>query len=337
MRTHLGSWWGRVVRPPWVGWRLPPEKLVSLTLLWADESWQIEAGIAVGTEPVWQRHGDSADLAALLSEGFGVTWTQAHDDVRSLDPQPALAVMAGHEGSMSCWIDTCLAGGRPFTVTLDCGLGVVAMLLPVDGRSSPSAKGVLLAGLAAGDTANVDARARNWTAEVDRWDLAARPWLVDTAAWLNARAHRDWRLAAWWLPELAALRPRVPMLAGTCAEQLDRFLDLPARVDAPTPAAYGLAEPPDRGTWLLLVEWSPRSGDDDEPAGVLGFVRTGSGDLVAVRCFHWSLRAPPACPQAVLVDGVGVWSLEGRQVVETMLHDAVAAGGIPAAWKLTSC
>jgi len=41
-------------------------------LLWADDSWQIESGIGVGTEPVWQRHGAPADLAALLSEGLGV-------------------------------------------------------------------------------------------------------------------------------------------------------------------------------------------------------------------------------------------------------------------------
>lgn len=303
-------------------------------LLWADGSWQIEAGIAVGSEPVWQRHGAPADLAALLSEGLGVTWTQAHDDVRALDPEPTLAAMAGHDGSLSSWIDTCLAGGRLFTVTLDSSSGAVAMLRLVGRRGVASTDGVLVAGVTDDSTANVDPRARNWTAEVDRWDLAARPWLVETAAWLNARASRDWRVAAWWLPDLAALRPRVPMLAATCVDRLNRFLDARTRVDAPTPAVYGLDEPAERGTWFLLVEWSPRSGDDDEPAGVLGFVRTESAGTVAIRCYHWSLRTPPSMPRSVRVDGDAVWPLEHRKVVERMLQDAVAAGGIPTTWEL---
>jgi hypothetical protein len=334
VRTRVAAWWGSVVRPPSVGWRLAPEKLVSLMLLWADDSWQIESGIGVGTEPVWQRHGAPADLAALLSEGLGVTWTQAHGDVRPLDPLSTLATMAGHDGSLSSWTDTCLAGGRPFTVTLDSGGGAVAMARLVDPTGAGSTDGVLAAGLADDGTANVDLRARNWTNEVDRWDLAARPWLVDTAAWLNGRAERDWRVAAWWLPEAAALRPGVPMLAKTCTDRLGRFLDAPAPFDAPTPGAYGLPEPAVSGTWLLLIEWSPRSGEDDEPASVLGFVRTESGSAVAIRCFHWSLRTPPSRSRSVRVDGNEVWSIERRRVVETMLRDAVADGGIPADWEL---
>jgi len=296
---------------------------VSLTLLWADDSWQVESGIGVGAEPVWQRHGSPAHLAALLSEGFGVTWTQAHDDVRPLDPQATLAAMAGHDGSLSSWIDTGLAGARPFTVVLDSGGGAVAMLRRIDPRTAGSAPGsalhVLAAGLVDDDTANVDLRARNWTAEVDRWDLAARPWLVETAAWLNARASHDWRVAAWWLPEAAALRPRIPLLAHSCAEQLDRFLDLPEPFDASTPATYGLPQPTVTGTWLLLVEWSPRSGEDDEPAGVLGLVRTDSGGADEVRCFHWSLRSLPTRPHAARVNGDDVWPLDRRLILETML------------------
>ncbi len=335
VRAQLAAWWGRVVRPPTVGWRLPPEKLVSLMLLWADGSWQVESGIGVGAEPVWQRHGSPADLAALLSEGFGVTWTQAHDDVRRLDPQATLAAMAGHDGSLSSWIDSGLAGGRPFTVVLDSGGGAVAMLRPIDPRTAGSATGVLADGLGDDATVNVDLRARDWTVEVDRWDLAARPWLVDTAAWLNARPRSDWRLAAWWVPEAAALRPGTPLLVRTCAAELDHFLDAPAPLDGSTPATYGLSEPAVTGSWWLVAEWSPRSGEDDEAAGVLGFVRTESRGEVAVRCFHWSLRTTPSPAMSICVDGDDVWPLEGRRRIQSMLREAVAGGGVPPAWKLT--
>jgi hypothetical protein len=306
-------------------------------LLWADGSWQIEAGIGIGTEPVWQRHGDPGDLRALLSEGLGVTWTQAHDDVRPLDPRSTLATMAGHDGSLAAWIDICLAGARPFTVTLDSGGGAVAALRPVDPRSNG---GVLARGRPDDAAANVDLRARNWTAEVDRWDLAARPWLADTAAWLNARAAGDWRLAAWWLPAVPApgspaLLPGVPLQAATCTAGLDRLLDGPTSTETPSPAAYGLAEPAVTGSWLLLVEWSPRDGADEDPAGVLGFVRSGSGDLCVIRCYHWSLRPLSSRPRSVGVAGVERWPVGHRPVVTQILRDAVHAGGVPADWELT--
>jgi hypothetical protein len=342
VRARVADWWRRVVRPPSVGWRLPPDQLVSLMLLWVDGSWQIEAGIGIGTDPVWQRHGAPGDLGALLSEGLGVTWTQAHDEVEPLDPQSTLAAMAGHDGSLPSWIDTCLAGGRPFTVTLDTGGGAVAMLHPVDPWPAPTG-GVLARGRPDDAAARIDLRARNWTAEVDRWDLAARPWLGDTAAWLNARARGDWRLAAWWVPAVptaasAALRPRLPLQAATSLALLDRLLADPVAPGTPSPAAYGLEEPPavGNGNWLLLVEWAPRDGTDDEPAGVLGFVRSTSDAGVAIRCYHWSLRPlpPGPHPRSVCVAGVDTWSLDGRRVVAAMLADAAGAGGIPVDWDL---
>ena len=138
-RVDALPWWRRALGPLPVGFRPPPERLVSLMLLWDGEGWLVQSGIGVGSEPVWQRHGTGGELVAMLAEGLGVSWTEAHTDVRALDPGTTLAAMAGHDGSVARWVQSCRAGVRGFTVSLDLGTGLVARLRPVDLMAGPPA------------------------------------------------------------------------------------------------------------------------------------------------------------------------------------------------------
>ncbi len=363
-RVDAVPWWRRALRPLPVGFRPPPERLVSLMLLWDGDGWLVQSGIGVGSEPVWQRHGSRAELVAMLAEGLGVSWTEAHTDVRALDPGTTLAEMAGHDGSVAHWVQSCQAGVRGFTVSLDVGTGLVARLRPVDLMAGPPAGAPVDAevftpsrSLGTGDEVvggtRVDARARSWVREVERWDLVARPWLTDTAEWLNAGIGLDWRLAAWWLPRPDSLLPRRPLLVATTPDRVDRFLDgeptsstaaatAQATSDGTShrpPGAYGLLEPHASGRWFLLAEWDPGDAADDRPVGVLGLVRSDHDGLVEIRCYYWALGElgeREAHPMRVSASGRSIWYLSGREVVRALLRDAVTAGGVPETWTLAA-